>query len=260
MSRASLLAIVLALAGCAPQAEDFPPSDASLFTADPPADPAYREEVEYMRRVSGFSQERAARVIEKVRAASQALSLPPAVLWCVLFQESRLDHLKNAFNTQNAKGIGQFTSAALGEINTDTDLYDPRTTDYLTQQVGAHPLPLGFTLKDGRGAEPEAPRSSYYRLETGVASTAVYLNNRYQHLVRTLVKRELKYDPQVIWLLAAAAYNKGPRSMNVFLYRAHEFKGARWVHHILHDPLALVAGLSDRRMLNRVYFYFWEKS
>ncbi|MCC7440681.1 MAG: hypothetical protein IT285_03545 [Bdellovibrionales bacterium] len=251
----SLLIVCLG-AGCAGEPAPSGVPHRALFTSDPPADPAYREELTYLQRVAGFPEADARRIRDRVALAATALSMPQALLWCVLFQESRLDRLKNARNARNAKGIGQFTAVALDELNRDTALYDARTPAFLREQVGDEST-IQFILP----TEPRAPvpRASYYRLETGVASTAAYLNNRYHHLARTLGRRDLAHDPQVLWLLAAMAYNKGPRSVNVFLHRLGRLKGDDRVRAVLHDPSELVAVLSDAKLMHRIYFYFWEK-
>jgi len=72
---------------------------------------------------------------------------------------------------------------------------------------------------------PEQFHNSYFRTSTAIFASAAYLNNRYQQIKTTLDHQGISYDPQVLWLYAAAAYNKGSRTVLLLLTHEYMSKG-----------------------------------
>jgi hypothetical protein len=210
----------------------------TLFASTPPANKAFKAELRYLSNTKRLTEQERAVIESEVREVEATLGVPRALLWCVLFQESRFDAFKNATSPLPAKGLGQFTPSALAELNSDTDHYDPRTSLALQTILAPRTLPIDFHLKvkkrtKGKRAAasvappfPEQPPNSYFRTATAVFASGAYLNNRYQQLKNTLDHQNVSYDPEVLWLYAAAAYNKGSRSVFLLLSNEYMSRGA----------------------------------
>ena len=192
------------------------------------------------------------------------LEVPKALLFCILFQESRLDPLKNYNIKLPAKGLGQFTPGALQEINRTPSFYDSRTGAILRDLLAPYHLPLNFSLlkipalnarahalaaaysRPSVNRSPSslkhyiplpAPIVSYYHAPTAIYASGIYLNNRYRQIKHALDLQRIKYNPEVLWLYAAVAYNKGSRSMFILLTRYYMSYGQQAVEELLNDPI-----------------------
>jgi hypothetical protein len=179
----------------------------SLFTRNYPADSRFDDELIQLRSQGKLKTEDEILIHRSVLAAAKHLNMPPSLLWCLFFQESRLNRLLGIEGERYAHGLGQFEYFSFYEINHHIDRYGPDNLEMLTTLLG----------KDVRPVEPKKNdpnhESSYYAIPTAVTSSAAYLNNRYLQLRGILEAQQIPYDPQILWLYAAMAYNKGTRAV-----------------------------------------------
>src|SRR4051812_11053137 len=98
-------------------AKDLSRGSSALFTQQPPQSEVFKTELQYLGVTQKLSQAEKAHIETQLTKAEKSLGVPKALLWCVLFQESRFDRFKNAFSKVPAKGLGQFTRSALSEVN-----------------------------------------------------------------------------------------------------------------------------------------------
>ena len=238
-----------------------PPSkkSAPLFKNEVPQNLGFKQELTYLEstgRLSGAAKHEIESAIEN---AEKKLGVPKTLLWCLLFQESRFDEFMGADQDKGARGLGQFTRHALSEINEETNHYDSRTEAVFEQDLKPLSLPItfdlirpadfDFTARIQRKAPPQ-PKNSYFNASTAVLGSAAYLNNRYSQLKHSLEKNTLHYDPQVLWLYAAAAYNKGARSVFVVLSQQRMYGGEPAVAELLQSTKLSYALLTHKDLLD----------
>lgn len=259
-----LCLIVIFLTSCDRDSSDHN----GIFTKRPPNSKELKAEVQYLALIKKLTKSEITFIETQLDKVQDTLGVPKALLWCVLFQESRFDPFMNAFTDAPAKGIGQFTGSALDEINFDTDIYDSRTSAILQAQLKPKNLPLDFTIKTSplnrmpgsiEKRLPPQPLTSYFRASTAIFASGAYLNNRYQQLKSALDHQGISYDPQILWLYAAAAYNKGSRT--VFLLLTHEYMshGEGALRDLLSDPKAAYSLLTHQKRLDLTLKEIWTK-
>lgn len=240
----------------------------ALFQGRVPESPAFQQDLEFLQS-KGLLRKSEREMIEKQLAAVEnTLGVPRNLLWCVLFQESRFDPLKNAFDGPSARGLGQFTETALQEINEDTDNYDERTGHVLSSQMKPAQFPINFALGSRPGAQrygryraslKDIPRNSYFHSATAVHASGAYLNNRYWQLRRALEQQNIDFDPELLWLYAAAAYNKGARTVFSLLTQQTVSRGPAAVSELLQNPTLTYLLLTDPEVLDRAFAEMWPK-
>jgi len=259
------LAIAVPSLSCDPGASS---GQQQLFTHPAPQSQPMKQELQYLVTMGLLSENDRKLIEENLAQVETDIGVPKSLLWCVLFQESRFDAFKNAFSTSLAKGMGQFTPSALAEINLDTDHYDYRTSRSLASILTPRALPLDFKLKAWPRIKkagyrsrrlPEQIQTSYFNSRTAVYASGAYLNNRYQQLKRALDRQGVTYSPEVLWLYAAAAYNKGSRTVFVLLTHLYMKRGERGLSALLQDPVQSMALLSHEDLLNDSLKDFWRK-
>lgn len=245
-----------------------PPPPRALFAEEVPQSASFKSELVYLETTERLTKKEIQTIEDYLKKVEDSFGVPKALLWCVLFQESRFDSFKNAYSTVPAKGLGQFTPSALEEINSDTNQYDSRTRQILNEQVKPGRLPLNFKLKPPardlashrkKQKFPTQPSTSYYRTSTAVFASAAYLNNRYQQLKRALDRQKIPYDPQVLWLYAAAAYNKGSRSIFLLLTNEYMSRGESAIQELLKSPKATYLLLTHPERLDYSLRGVWNK-
>jgi hypothetical protein len=178
-----------------------------MFTPRYPANLKFQRELARMKNNGTLSEENEALIRKIAENASHQLDMPPAILWCLLFQESRLNHMAGVREGKMATGLGQFTFASFYEVNFHLDHYDHRNANMMISILGNDVRPIGAFRKD------VFHPSSYYYIPTAVTATAAFLNNRYIQLKHVLDRHNIAYDPSLLWLYSAMAYNKGTRSV-----------------------------------------------
>lgn len=223
-----------------------------FLVKQPPGSPGAMKELEQMRESGRLSPDDERAIDKAVDLATKKLGVPKAVLWCLMFQESRLNHLLGIEATSGATGIGQFLFPSFYEVNFHSTRYSARNVDFLVDAIGYDARPIGAFKRS-----PTHP-SSYYWIPTGVAATAVYLHNRYLQLETALKRKSLAYDPDLLWLYAALAYNKGNRSVLNLWSEVRQQRGQRALQRLLTEPDSFFALSSDHDLLESALGRVWE--
>ncbi len=264
----SALLVVLSLAGCAQEDrertdEDYQrllQSHPSLFKAPVPLGTAFNKEVSFLKKTGQISKGQFNKISTAIDKSTVRFDVPPAILWCLLYQESRFDVFRNATEPNLARGIGQFLQRALDELNEDPDLFAKGTKDRLNEVIKPEPFPIAFSIYPesalrsiqlGKTTKiPMQSKNSYYRIETGIAASAAYLNNRYRQLASALRKNKIGYHPDLLWLYAVAAYNKGNRAVFAVLNGERTVKGIDGLEDLLTNPTNTYSLLTDTKLLD----------
>src|SRR3989338_5041031 len=97
----------------------------SIYADDFPASQRLKGELKYVRQIGRLQRENEALIDRVIVSSSAHFGMPPSVLWCLLFQESRLNHLEGIFDSSGARGLGQFSSFSFYEINHQLNHYYP---------------------------------------------------------------------------------------------------------------------------------------
>jgi hypothetical protein len=267
--RFAVILLAIAYGGCQSSIGEETKPATFQFTPEPPQNEPFRFEVQYLIKNELVQPKELHEIESQIIKLEQALGVPRALLWCILFQESRFDSFKNALSPLTAKGLGQFTPGALEEVNYDTDLYDDRSGEVIISELSPKKLPINFDLKLPKKKRkhtseknikfPEQKITSYYRTKTAILASAVYLNNRYAQLRKTLNRQGISYDPLVLWLYAAAAYNKGFRSILLLLTHEYMKTGEKGLTQLLHDAKASYNLLTHSKRLDSSFARVWKK-
>ncbi|NBT58306.1 hypothetical protein EBT16_05935, partial [bacterium] len=178
-----------------------------IFSAAYPVHPRFLREISQMRSSLTLNSENENLIHVSAHNAEAHLGIPQSLLWCLMFQESRLNHLSGLASGKLSTGLGQFSNSAFFEVNHHLKLYfdSPRTV--LNALMGLDIRPLQSN------PEEVSAINSYYFIPTGVTATALYLSNRWIQLTRVAQKRNLTYSPDILWAWSAISYNKGTRSV-----------------------------------------------
>jgi len=193
------------LTGQSPAVQGKPPS--GIYADGYPVAPSFRADLEQLRSQGKLKADDEEWIDRMVATASGELQMPPSILWCLLFQESRLDHLKGITENRGALGLGQFSDFSFYEINHQLDRFAPNNVNMMMSVMGTDIRPVTPDDKN-----PDSP-SSYFYIPTAVVTSAAYLNSRYQQLRKILDRQGISYDSDLLWLYASMAYNKGTRSV-----------------------------------------------
>lgn len=178
-----------------------------IFSPTYPVHTRFIEETSQMRAAHKITQENENLIQVSTFNAGEALGIPQSLLWCLMFQESRLNHLSGLKEGKLSTGLGQFSVSAFFELNHHL----PR---YLSSPKAKLSSILGFDLRPlSADVENISDINSYYFIPTAVTATALYLNNRWVQLARIADERGLPYSPEVLWAWAALSYNKGGRTV-----------------------------------------------
>lgn len=178
-----------------------------LFSSTYPVHTRFIEETSQMRATQKLSAENENLIQVSTFNAGEALGIPQSLLWCLMFQESRLNHLSGLSEGKLSTGLGQFSVAAFFEVNHHLPRYLSSPKNTFSTILGFDPRPLSANIEDIRSL------NSYYFIPTAVTATALYLNNRWIQLARIADERKLPYSPDLLWAWAALSYNKGGRTV-----------------------------------------------
>lgn len=225
--------------------------DPTFFTDDFPYHEAFRTELHQLRMQARLAPENEQAILGGVQKTAQLLSMPPAVLWCLLFQESRLDHLAGHDEKGGAVGLGQFSHFSFYEVNHHLTKFSERNLSTMTEVLGRDVRPISPTYSN------VPADSSYYSIPTAVISSATYLNNRYLHLGSILDKHRISYDDKILWLYATLAYNKGTRSILSFWNTVHRRKGLAAVQKSLLDIRSLSQLIENQKLVKESFRKIW---
>lgn len=224
---------------------------ARFFTDRYPAQNHFQQELQLMRSQGKLSAKNEARISTAVEKTSGELKMPPAVLWCLLFQESRLNHLEGLGSERGALGIGQFSFFSFYEVNHHLSRFNGDNLSMFKKVLGKDVRPL---LPDENNLDSP---SSYFSIPTAVAASGAYLNNRYHQLRAILDRRQLTYQPDLLWLYAAMAYNKGTRSVLSLWKDSQRRQGPAYLQQILVDNESFRASVSNPRTVLRTLKRIW---
>lgn len=223
----------------------------SLYTHDYPANESFKLELESLRKTGKLKANDELLIHRSILATSDYLKIPAGLLWCLLFQESRLNHLEGIHGDGAAHGLGQFSYYSFFEINNHLDRYKTDNLDLFIHILGRDVRPIAAKKQDLTSP------SSYYFIPTAVTSSAAYLNNRYHHLERILKEQNIDYNNELLWIYAAMAYNKGTRSVLSLFNSARKAGGNVHVEHLLTDKNILFASLSNQTFFTKALRRIW---
>jgi hypothetical protein len=227
---------------------------APLYSSHYPSNTEFMRELKALKSSEKLSAKNEKNISMSVKQSSRNLHIPPAVLWCLLFQESRLNHLTgiNNKNSNSAKGLGQFIQFSFYEINHQLDQYNKQGEKILIKTLGHDVRPIDADATKARTA------SSYYSIPTAVISSGLFLNNRYLQLKRILDKQAITYDTDLLWVYAAMAYNKGTRSVLSIWKEYRKKKGEKEFQEILNSPAAVKKFLNQDRIIQAALAKIWK--
>lgn len=225
---------------------------APLYTQHYPSNADYVRELKTLKSQNKLSKHNETNISLSVKQSSRNLHLPPSILWCLLFQESRLNHLTGIHKTNNsAKGLGQFIQFSIYEINNQLDQYNKNGEKILIKTLGRDVRPINVDGKQARTA------SSYFSIPTAVISSGLFLNNRYLQLKRILDRQAITYDPDLLWVYATMAYNKGTRSVLSIWKEYRKMKGEKGFQEILNSPSAVKKFLNHDKIIKTALSKIW---
>lgn len=205
------------------------PRKDSLFALNYPANGPFQRELVLLKNKKELKDTDELEIHRVLLASSSYLDIPAALLWCLLFQESRLNHLEGIELEKPSSGLGQFSRFSFFEINSQLAKFSPEALNLFYVTFGSDIRPIAAKRKD-----PLSP-SSYYSIPTAVTSSAIYLHNRYFQLSKLLEKRSITYNPDILWLFAAMAYNKGSRSVLTLWNTIYRKNGAEKFTELLNN-------------------------
>jgi len=224
----------------------------SLFAKNYPANGKFQKELVALKH-SGALQEFDELEIQKaLLVSSEYLAIPPALLWCLLFQESRLNHLEGIDSEKSTLGLGQFSRFGFQEINHESKYFTASNIKLLHRMFGRDIRPIEAKKKDLLSP------SSYFSIPTAVTTSAIYLNNRYEQLSKLLDKRSIPYNPDILWLFSAMAYNKGTRSILSLWNSVYRKKGQSQFTLLVNDFETFKKTIGDSPLLTKSLKRIWE--
>ncbi len=223
----------------------------SIFAKDYPQSTKFQSEMELLgttNRLEPLNRE----LIEKViRTTSTELTMPPGLLWCLLFQESRFDHLTGMNESHKAKGIGQFAYFSFHEINHNLTRFTDDNLKMFVTVLGWDSRPIA-PLRENVNAP-----SSYYYIPTAVTASAAFLNNRYHQLRNVLEKNDISYSPDLLWLYSTMAYNKGTRSVLTYWNKSMKRGGRKEMQKLVLDPAHFFDSLNHPARFSQSLAHIW---
>lgn len=224
----------------------------SFYATEYPTHPAFQQELHQMRMQAKLSPENEQLILEGVSKTAEVMEMPPAVLWCLLFQESRLNHLAGQGEGAGAVGLGQFSHFSFYEVNHHLTKFSDSNLAAFYRNLGHDARPIA-ALKDSSRDD------SYYHIPTAVVASAAYLNNRQLHLKKLLDSHRLYYNPDLLWLYATLGYNKGTRAVLSFWNTVHEYKGIDALQDSLNNVGALNALIQEKSLIRKAFERIWTK-
>jgi hypothetical protein len=223
----------------------------NLFSSHYPRGLASTQELEMLKKQGQLTPHNELLITQTVEMVSGSLAMPSSLLWCLLFQESRLNPLAGLEENRISQGLGQFSHFSYDEINHDLEKYGPANLRMMREVMGQDVRPI----EPLRGAI-DSP-SSYFSIPTAVVASASYLNNRYMQLESEFKRHGYPADPDLIWLSAAMAYNKGSRSVLTILNEVQKYSGRDGVHQLMTDPDVFFRTTTNHRFLTRSFETIW---
>jgi hypothetical protein len=225
----------------------------SIFATDYPALPTFEDERRALRRSGKLRPENEQLIQESITNVSTHLNMPPAILWCLLFQESRFDHLIGLREERSAYGLGQFSKFSFYEFNHQLDRFGAKNVAMVLDTMGKDIRPISPNRQD------IYHYSSYYFIPTAVVASATYLNSRYFQLQRILETRGYRPNTDLLWIYAAMAYNKGTRSVLAFWNQVQHESGTAGVKRAVSDPQIFVDLTENSQLIRHSLARIWNE-
>lgn len=185
--------------------------------------------------------------------AGKTLGIPQSLLWCLMFQESRLNHLSGLKEGKLSTGLGQFSVSAFFEVNHHLPRYLSSPKSTLSDMLGYDIRPLSANIGDTSAI------NSYYFIPTAVTATALYLNNRFVQLARIADERNLLYSPDILWVWAALSYNKGGRTVLALWNQVEKRAGGRELERALSSKQSFLSYALNTNLINQALRSIWSQ-
>jgi len=251
-SLTALIWIALSPRTPTPSSEAISSKKTSLFASNYPANGTFQRELVQLKNRKDLKESDELEIQKYLLASADYLEIPPALAWCLLFQESRLNHLEGIELDKPSSGLGQFSRFSFFEINSQLDRFSPNALNLIYLSFGRDIRPIAAKSKD------TVSSSSYFSIPTAVTSSTIYLHNRYFQLSKILEKRAIDYNPDILWLFAAMAYNKGSRSVIALWNLVLKKQGQESFYKLLHDYDYFNATVNDPLLLTKSISKIWE--
>lgn len=229
------------------------PTSKDVFATQFPNNTEYVSEILLLKAQGKLQEENENKIRNSVEKAGSLLSIPNSLLYCLFFQESRLDHLHGLNSNESALGLGQFSYYSFFEVNNQLSTYTKNNLKAMQKMLGYDVRPI-----EAKASDLFHP-SSYYHIPTAVTASAIYLNNRYLHLTKLINSRQILYDKNLLWFLAAMAYNKGTRSILSLWNETEAKRGPEGLKEFLSEPKTFFSTLNDSLHLTNSLKRIWAK-
>ena len=226
----------------------------SLFATNYPANGSFQQELVQLKNNKTLKENDEFEIHKSLLSTSEYLEIPPSLFWCLLFQESRLNHLDGIEGEKPTLGLGQFSRFSFYEINHQLDRYSSDNSNLIHFFFGRDIRPIAAKNKDLLSP------SSYYSIPTAVVSSGLYFSNRYKHLTKLLSQKNLTYNPDIIWLFSAMAYNKGTRSVLSLWNLVYRKQGIEALSLLLNDYNFFQETTQDANLMTKSLKYIWDES
>lgn len=228
--------------------------DRNIFSQTYPLNLSFVEELSQMRnqRQIAFQIENA--IHTSIQTTSSQLSIPRALLWCLLFQESRLNPLSGVRKGALTTGLGQFGQSAFFEVNHHLYRYLSAPKETFSQILGKDVRPVRADL------ENTSALHSYYFIPTAITASGLYLTNRWIQLKRAAEARGLKYSDDVLWGWSALAYNKGARTVLGIWQHIQEQRGQSYLEASLTRKPVFLEEAQNKIAMESAMSRIWSKS
>ncbi len=230
-----------------------PFTDPNFFSRNYPASESLREELYYLRTMDRLKHEDELTIQQTLTHTSSVLNIPEPILWCLFFQESRLNHLLGIGDERTSYGLGQFTYFGFYEINYQLHQFNREGKQHLIELLGTDIRPIGPTK-----TELFNP-SSYYYIPTAVVTSALFLKDRNIQLQRALARQNISFDPEVLWLFSVMAYNKGSRAVFSLWNQERQRSGQKGLKRLLQSKTEFLRSLEDSALFHTSLGRIWSE-
>lgn len=223
----------------------------SIFAKEYPQSTKFQSEMELLNSTNRLDPVNHDLIEKLIRTTSSELTMPPGLLWCLLFQESRFDHLTGMNESHKAKGMGQFAYFSFHEVNHNLSRFTDENLKMFITVLGWDNRPIA-PLRDTLNAP-----SSYYYIPTAVTASAAFLNNRYHQLRNVLEKNKISYSPDLLWMYSAMAYNKGTRSVLSYWNKSMKRGGRKEMQRLVLEPTHFFDALDHPDGFSQSLAHIW---
>ncbi len=227
--------------------------DSSIYAESYPNNDKIKQELLFLRNNKILDPQNEILINRTIFEVSRQLGMPSGILWCLLFQESRLNHLSNINEHYKAQGIGQFINFSFHEINYGLSRYSKDNLKMMVNILGrdVRPvLPLSLEIKKA---------SSYYYIPTAIVTSAAFLNNRFHQLEKNLKSKNFSFKKELLWFYATIAYNKGTRALLSIWNDIREKENREYFERILNDKNFSLNFFKNKKRLSDSLSKVWKK-